>query len=353
MGGLGRTYRERLDWLDALRGVLAISVMCYHLLGYVYDVRLRAIGSYAVYIFFVLSGFAMTWVYDEEETDGFPVRSFYVARLARILPMWWLATIATFVAYYDGGRWGRLLENLTFMSALTPTGDIALGGWSIEVEVVFYLLFPALVTIVRTPRAMAALFLGALAIRFAYMPGTWREGQLLPDRVYHLTMPSFLVFFAGGMVAARVRRSAGSLPNGTALGLAGAAIVAAVLSFSWVSVRQLLGGPLSLGLILGCVLAVGLVSCAPNPRARAVRWVCATLGAVSYGTYLLHPLVFLVVDKLGLPAPLTIATTVAGTLVAAWFTYRWFERPAGVWLRRRFPTPPAPPSAERALAEPS
>ena len=129
-----------------------MGVMCYHLTGWLYGLNLPSLGSYTVDMFFLLSGFAMTWVYESRSTETFPARQFYVARFARLAPLWWAAIIITVLSGegpFPG--WGGILENLTFLNALSVTPDIATGGWSIKIEVLFYLLFPAMLTLLRLP----------------------------------------------------------------------------------------------------------------------------------------------------------------------------------------------------------
>ena len=61
---------------------------------------------------------------------------------------------------------------------------------------------------------------------------------------------------------------------------------------------------------------------------------------MSFATYLLHPLVYSVVKRVGLPAPVTMAATIGGTVVASWCTYRFFEMPARTFIRDRLATRP-------------
>lgn len=339
---MGQTVAgERIDALDGLRGMLAIAVMLYHLIGFLWGVRLRAVGSYSVYIFFVLSGFAMAWVYDDERGGLVHSRRFFAARIARIIPLWWAATIATVVFQLpDFVGWNRLIENLTLLSALTPTPGIALGGWSIEIEAVFYLLFPLLLVLVRSTGGLLFVFVISLVIRFTYVNATWPPGSPSPSAALYMQMPTFFAFFVGGMLVARLRSAAPSSGRPW-LPVLGFLIVAGVLSLNWVRFESLIRSPLMLLLTLACVVAVGCISMARNPsrlwQAALLRW----LGMVSYATYLLHPLVYTVVRRLRMPSLVTLVVTVALTLTTAWCSYRWFEVPAARWTRRKLDQDPS------------
>lgn len=326
----------RISVLDAIRGLLAIGVMCYHLAGWLFDVHLDALGSYAVYGFFVLSGFAMAWVYDS--AGQFDTRSFFIARIARVVPLWWAATILTVLsAQSDFPGWNAIIENLTLLSALTPTRDIPLGGWTIELEVVFYLLFPMLVLLLRKPSSLAAVFVGSLGLRYLYVQSVWPAGATAPSAELYFQIPAFLVFFTGGMLAARVRRSWNGLRQNHAGGVAAIGLVAlvSVLSLNWFSLEQLLRGPLSLALVVIIAAAIGAASMTPNPKRTRVRWVFSELGSISYATYLLHPLIYVVLLRLDLPEIVTFLLVIACTLIAAHLSYNLLERPAAIWIRRR------------------
>lgn len=93
--GWGSKMNERIDSLQALRGVAALSVVvlhCFHVATKVGvpmgDVPVLAIG---VDIFFVLSGFLMFTLAAHGGTGAAAGAIFFVKRAARIYPLWWLA----------------------------------------------------------------------------------------------------------------------------------------------------------------------------------------------------------------------------------------------------------------------
>lgn len=339
--GGGGLARERVDSLDALRGLLAICVMVYHLLIFRYDVHLLAVGTYSVYAFFVLSGFAMRWVAVPPPGARFPTRTYAVSRLARIAPLWWAAVLISVVtALPDRPEVRKLVENLTFVFAVTPTTDIPLGGWSIEIEVLFYVLFPFFAVFLRSRASLVALVVGAAVLRLVYVTSGWPSGRA-QDVVHYQQMPTFLVFFAGGMLLAELRR--GRAPRRDHLSFAAAIVViAGIYACGWLDLWTIVAGPFSLVLVAACIAAVGLAAWAPNPTHPRLRWLGSTLGAISFATYLLHPLVYAGVTRLGLGDVPTIVATILATFGVAWCSYWWFEVPAGRWIRSRLAPTGAP-----------
>jgi len=79
-----RSNREELPGLTGLRGLAAMSVLGFHFCwGFTY-------GYLGVDVFFVLSGFILTYVY----RDGVSAGSFLWARVARTIPTHIVATTA-------------------------------------------------------------------------------------------------------------------------------------------------------------------------------------------------------------------------------------------------------------------
>lgn len=77
---------ESLDWL---RGLLALSIMLYHLIGWDIaplkaDTLLGRLGAYSVSMFFVLSGLSIALAYHRYFSDWSSVWRFGVRRAFRI-----------------------------------------------------------------------------------------------------------------------------------------------------------------------------------------------------------------------------------------------------------------------------
>jgi len=102
-------YLKRLPNLDVLRFVLTVVVVFFHLpqlsrnqgLPYFIDAPIFNRGMEAVYMFFVLSGFLIIkLIYNAKQKGVFSIRKFYVRRMLRIFPLYYLITVFGFLFYW-------------------------------------------------------------------------------------------------------------------------------------------------------------------------------------------------------------------------------------------------------------
>lgn len=116
-------------------------------------------GELGVQLFFIVSGYTMMLTFGDK-VDSASTRSFYIRRIFRIAPLFWAA-----IAFYlmmptdpDQKMWapdgiGTHEIVLTFLflhwTSVTAFNSVVPGGWSIAVEMQFYLLFPLLLYVFR------------------------------------------------------------------------------------------------------------------------------------------------------------------------------------------------------------
>ncbi len=136
-----------LPALDAVRGIAAILVVCAHILGPV------KLGNMGVLIFFVLSGFLITWLLlrELEATQSVSIRDFYARRTLRIFPafyvFWFLCVAATAIRHAPVG-WVEAMCAFFYLgdyyTALhfSHVHQIMSITWSLGVEEKFYLIWP-------------------------------------------------------------------------------------------------------------------------------------------------------------------------------------------------------------------
>jgi len=350
--------KERIAGWDLLRGLCALAVMAYHLLTWQDIAHLSPLGTYGVYLFFLLSGASMAYVYDAERVASWTgAWRFLVTRWFRLAPLYLLAC-AVFLAMLAArnGFWAseipfRLAVNASFAFGLydPTTWALAVGGWSLGIEFMFYLAFPLLMQAART-RTGRGLTLAALVLLQAlWVEATiGREGFDAAITAYH-QVPAFGAWFFTGCLIGQARREQGAW-RGRGLAWSTGVVVWAALGLLLVGATGRSPGEELLGwrgllIPLACALAVwvsGQVR-VEGPRALALADL---LGRLTYGVYLIHPLVYFGLAWFVWPgaqaaaaAHLGVGLAIAGsagliTCVLATQGYRWIESPLQALARR-------------------
>jgi peptidoglycan/LPS O-acetylase OafA/YrhL len=311
-------------------------------------------GDAAVTLFFILSGFILTY-----STDGVAPekRRFWIARLSRIYPLYALAFLLDLPrvasVFLSGGPGASGLAKMSVAGLahlgmlqswhprLTPTWNPP--GWSISTEVFFYVVFPFVVPFMarsfRSLALLAALLL-VPAILHALLLGAGVDLSTPATYVFLrsfplLRLPEFLLGMALGFFFLRSRESIvhRNLPIGRI-------VAAAVLvSLGWICVpRSEWGAVLNQLVLVPCFcvlifsLALGTGPLGHGPRTRSLVY----LGAASYGLYITHIPLLSFFILLPLPASfLRLFSYLGACVLISCGLYRWVERPAQKWIRSR------------------
>lgn len=351
--------QPRLYALDAMRGICALALMVYHYLSW-NGTDYFQIGYFGVYIFFILSGFSMWYVYAGREMTPGLMRHFFVARVARILPLYVaVCLLATAARVYEQGLVSvtnaafaqRFLFNVTMLFGLATPGKTSIvpGGWSIGIEWVFYIVFPLLLLFTRRLSVMVALLVASLVLNQVIVYGLLGEASMGGQWNHYTQFPTFLVYFFAGIAVAMVYGRLQQRPGGAALPfpdsqwlcrLVPLSALALIMSYpSETGEAYLMGGHVAL------LIAVAMGGVFFAAFARPQGWekkLYRFLGDISYSTYLLNFFVYHMVDvvlKAVYPAhdvTLTIWLAMIGSVIAAYASYRFFEMPARSWINRKF-----------------
>lgn len=154
---------KKLAYVDSLRGLAVLGVLLVHTNQFGSEPmpwlleKIAWKGSTGVQLFFLASAFTLFLSYrNRQHTETSPVRNFFLRRYFRIAPMYSLAVF--YYLWQDGlgpRYWlgdapgitiGNVWGNLLFLHGFNPYwfSSIVHGGWSIGVEMQFYLLMPLL-----------------------------------------------------------------------------------------------------------------------------------------------------------------------------------------------------------------
>ena len=145
----------QLDQITFTRFIAALSVVFFHYgldvfpanIPYLHNVVTA--GPIAVNYFYILSGFIMAIAYYRpQQQTRFNKWKYWLARFARIYPVYLIALLLIVIAKYKtlSGDVLALPLHITMLQAWVPSYPISLNtpGWSLSVEAFFYLCFPFL-----------------------------------------------------------------------------------------------------------------------------------------------------------------------------------------------------------------
>jgi peptidoglycan/LPS O-acetylase OafA/YrhL len=311
-------FKDRFPALDGIRAVAVTLVFMDHYGGGAHGGRLlntinvmREHGWVGVDLFFVLSGFLITGILFDTRNDSHFFKRFFVRRSLRIFPVFYLV-VAVLLALtpllqyqwrpghllflvYMGNFWANHDFSLyEVVSGNHPHFNALIGHfWSLCVEEQFYLLWPAVVWVVRDRVKLlwtaAGISLVALMLRCAMFAmaepahaETWII-RTLPFRMDTLLIGGMLALLLRGPNAARWQRLC------RPLFLVSGGLVLAIFFFSPAYDS---GWLLTVGLTLIALASAGLIGLTLRPGSSSFRLFyrkpLRILGRYSYGFYIFH-----------------------------------------------------------------
>jgi peptidoglycan/LPS O-acetylase OafA/YrhL len=384
---MGDDSRPHLRALTGLRFVAAFQVLAYHAMPVAAAPGwLRALvgsGYVGVSLFFVLSGFVLTYTYHDALTTGRATRrDFLVARVARLYPVYLLALLVALPPMFwllgrkhvalDWGWLARILGlNVGLLQAWNPKMACVLNcpAWSLSVEAFFYVAFLVLLPVVarwgvrRLLATAAVAWVLSMVAPLVYL-------TLLPDGtnaptahslgtwLYTVKFNPLLRFpeFVTGVVAGRLflLEERPSLRRYARLEVAAGACVVAVLIASpripFLLMHNGLLAPAFAVLVYALARGAGPLSSALSTRPLT------RLGEASFAVYILHISLLAWLTRgyaetgIRPPAqPWNFAIYAAIVIAVSLLVFRWVEEPARRFLRRRL----SPPRAAREAVAPA
>jgi len=342
---------QKFGYIDALRGYAVLLVIVGHVsqlftFSGMWPLLLSKTAM-GVQLFYVVSALTLTMSWKSRH-DG--AVNFFIRRLFRIGPLFWLAIIFYLGLYGFGKRsavpldisWGDVALTATFTHMVRPSSinSVVPGGWSVAVEMAFYLIFPICMMFIRGWKsAFIFVFLSyyvgkytSLALAKFYNNGEYSFEILEAWKFYIL--PSQISAFAIGILLYFVIQMATGLK-----GRVFDYFAFFVAIFSTVSAFYLLqyGGPIAV-LTYSFIFALFALSFSDGNLSLITNRYVQKLGILSFSAYLSHFAVIYALKAFGvveffmgygksIAFPSLILLVVLITVVVSYFTHRFVEKP--------------------------
>jgi len=262
----------------AFRMALALSVFLHHTTSY-------NIGMSAVLIFFVLSGYwvATMWAATYSKTRS-PYLTFVVSRCWRIIPVFALCSGITWALLYwrgehpaqIGGLAHQIFSNLFIIGYNTLPYQANVPGWSLDMELQFYLIAPLVIFLISKSIHVLAVFVLTTVL------SQWLGGAA--------TVAPFIIFFAIGVASAVYDlKPSRALAYRTLFATLALLVIFAALFIKNIALGELQGKDLvALSSTSNLLVAVMMTPFALYTVRQRSGWVDRMFGDLTYIFYLMH-----------------------------------------------------------------
>src|SRR5579872_636015 len=355
--------------LDGLRGVASVLVIMFHVLetftGGNKFIQIINHGYLAVDFFFLLSGFVVAYAFDDC-WGKMTIWDFYKCRLVRLQPMVIMGSLIGAALFYFQASpvfpniantpvWEMLLVMLIGATLIPVPLSMDIRGWqemhplngpawSLFFEYIANILYAVLVR--RFSKVVLSVFVTLAAFMLIQYLVTSKNGDLiggwsLNSEQLYIGLTRVLFPFFGGVLLCRI----GKLIHVKNAFWWSSLLIIIMLSIPRIGDEHhvwMNGVYESLCIIVVFPLIVSIGAGGKLHSARSEK-ICNFLGEISYPLYITHyPLIYLftawVVNNrvpLGIKGLLMGLLVVITSLVIAYLSLRFYDKPVREWLRKK------------------
>jgi peptidoglycan/LPS O-acetylase OafA/YrhL len=302
---------RKYDYIDALRGFAIMGVVLVHSSQWVSPTSgiLSAIaseGARGVQLFYIASAltlFLSMTARKQDETR--PLAGFFIRRFFRIAPLFYLAIIA--YTFYDGMshrywapnglKWWYIFLTAFFMHGWHPETitSVVPGGWSIAVEMTFYLFVPYLFSkLTDIKSTLVVLFCSLILSRVLSSAAVHLFSPYYPDSQQYLVhsfsslwFVSQLPVFMLGILLYQIIKKYPDKDKQTASFLL---CVSLFLFIAFLNVHTF-GDLLPKHVLYGIAFLMFSLSLHFSPRTLLVNSITTLIGRLSFSIYIVHVMV--------------------------------------------------------------
>ena len=310
------------------------------------------IGLLGVWIFFIISGFIMSYTYYDNFALHGAAGQFIASRIIRIVPIYWLATaleVALRLHHGAGLDVHKLICSLFFIPVAVEPGPMAamrptLGvGWTLNYEMMFYAAFASVLLLSRRKGLTVLMVLMAGVVLTGTFFKPIADTRAPTNLITFYSDPIILLFGVGVLIGAAARwlKRAHAVRSHAVLLIALAALLVVDVTLfaafvgtypadvEWIAAFWVIGA--------ACVVLCVVV------RIDDTRWLTQRLvqvGDASYSLYLFHFFAIIAMEKLWWwffgknESWMFVPVSAVVAILAAIAIHHFVEQPIGRQLRR-------------------
>lgn len=328
--------------LNGLRFIAALSVIVYHFYG------IETLnGHLGVILFFVLSGFLITYLLftEKTKTQKIDYKKFYIRRVLRIWPLYFLIVLIGVLAELFQGELGDMgdYKAILMLCFFVPNVSFVLGIgiqftqilWSVGSEEQFYIVWPWLVDKTSKIQLLLSFFLLIFIFSFVphlidYVNNRWfgNEINLLYYTSRVMLRMGFNSMATGGILAYLLFHKSSLLKilYNPILQV----INVVLLIYCWVNDIHFFLNDQTYALMFG--LLIIYLAGAPNKLNLLENSAFNYLGKISFGLYVYHTIVFFMIKQFKLSFEITFpfrflefVVSICITIIISSLSYYLFE----------------------------
>ncbi|WDE01325.1 acyltransferase family protein [Thalassomonas actiniarum] len=325
--------------LNTLRGIAAIIVFLTHfsdITNWLDGALGGGSGAYGVMLFFLLSGFLMSYLYLDREFNKANIKAYFLARAARVLPLYlaivfcsYFLSLADNNSLYNIPDFNTLLGHLFFIY-----GESVL--WSIPPEIQFYFIFIIFWAFAKSRTGYIYLSIFAVMI-FLFLTNFPRiSGDIngVPYNVFNVlrSLPFFFVGVIFGMHYKSLKTPDYLRKHWFILALCLIPLMYPGLSPVTSDAKRKMWLSYEVLLVMSSVFFC-IVFLVPNNNILLANKFGDFIGKISYSLYLLHMPIIAKVNQFDLSIEFKLLMSFVLSIFAAYISFRYFERPVAKLIR--------------------
>ena len=330
--------KQEIRKLNTLRGLAAFIVLITHFsdaTGWLDGVLGGRAGQYGVMLFFLLSGFLMAHLYMGRPFDQGLIKRYAMARAGRVLPLFLLVVLLSFLApylgvsgFYDLSEWSYFIAHLLFLE-----GESVL--WSVAPEVHFYVIFIGFWFLASWRPGYVYLLIAATMVLLFLLNFPRPHGELV-GIPYDLHLFRSLPYFFVGLLMGKHYKSIHIPKYMKSHWYILALLLIPLLYPDFTPVKSSANFKMWLHYEVLLVMATAffcVVFLVPDDNKLLANKAGDFIGKVSYSLYLLHMPVLYYVNKFELQIELKLLLFISLSLLVAYMSFILIEKPLSKLIR--------------------